>query len=111
MRWGGEPVGLPDVARVTNTRIGKGFDQVKTVFAIDFTDHPDLPDNLDDVTLTIRTNTGDVSPGVLQRNHGTGGVRLAFSLLPGDAQAVEMRAQLHLNGTAITEIWLYRWTI
>ncbi|MBB5721101.1 glucans biosynthesis protein [Loktanella ponticola] len=111
MRWGGEPVGLPDVARVTNTRIGKGFDQVKTVFAIDFTDHPDLPDNLDDVTLTIRTNTGDVSPGVLQRNHGTGGVRLAFSLLPGDAQAVEMRAQLHLNGTAITEVWLYRWTI
>ena len=111
MAWGDEPTGLPEVARVTNTRVGKGFDQVKTVFAIDFTDHPDLPDDLDEVSLTIRSNTGEISPGILQRNPGTGGVRLAFSLLPGDAQAVEMRAQMHVNGTPVSEVWLYRWTI
>lgn len=111
MAWGDEPAGLPDVARVTNTRIGKGFDQVKTVVAIDFTDHPDLPEDLSEVSLTIRSNRGEVSPGILQRNPGTGGVRLAFSLLPGDANAVEMRAQMHMNGTAISEVWLYRWTI
>jgi glucans biosynthesis protein len=111
MKWGDEPAGLPNVARVTNTRIGKGFDQVKTVIAIDFTDHPDLPEDLSEVSLTIRSNNGEVSTGILQRNPGTGGVRLAFSLLPGDAKAAEMRAQMHMNGTAISEVWLYRWTI
>jgi glucans biosynthesis protein len=111
MQWGDEPSNLPEVARVTNTRVGKGFDQVKTVFAIDFTDHPDLPEDLSEVSLTIRANRGEISTGILQRNPGTGGVRLAFSMLPGDAQAVEIRAQMHLNGTAITEVWLYRWTI
>ena len=111
MAWGGEPEGLPEVAQVTNTRIGKGFDQVKTVIAIDFTDHPDFPEDLSEVSMTIRSNTGEVSTGILQRNPGTGGVRLAFSMLPGDANAVEMRAQMHMNGTAISEVWLYRWTI
>lgn len=111
MRWGNDPVNLPDVARVTNTRIGKGFDQIKTVIAIDFTDHPALPEDLSEVNMTIRANTGEVSSGILQRNHGTGGVRLAFSMLPGDAQAVELRAQMHVDGKAISEVWLYRWTI
>ena len=111
MAWGDEPEGLPEVAKVTNTRIGKGFDQVKTVIAIDFTDHPDMPEDLSKVSMTIRSNTGEVSKGVLQRNPGTGGVRLAFSMLPGDANAVEMRAQMHMDGTAISEVWLYRWTI
>jgi glucans biosynthesis protein len=96
---------------VTNTRIGKGFDQIKNVVAIDFTDHPDLPEDLSEVTLTVRSNTGEITPGILQRNPGTGGVRLAFSFLPGDAQAVEMRAQMHLNSVPISEVWLYRWTI
>ncbi len=111
MAWGDEPADVPDVARVTNTRIGKGFDQVKNVVAIDFTDHPALPEDLEEVSLTVRSNTGEISEGILQRNPGTGGVRLAFSFLPGDAQAVEMRAQMHLNGTPISEVWLYRWTI
>ena len=111
MTWGEEPEGLPDVARVTNTRIGKGFDQVKTVVAIDFTDHPMLPEDLDEVTLTVRASTGEVSEGILQRNPGTGGVRLAFSFLPGDAEAVELRAQMHFNSTPVSEVWLYRWTI
>lgn len=111
MSWGDEPAEVPTVARVTNTRIGKGFDQVKTVVAIDFTDHPDLPEDLEEVTLTIRSNTGEISEGILQRNGGTGGVRLAFSFLPGDAQSVEMRAQMHVNSTPVSEVWLYRWTI
>lgn len=111
MAWGDEPDNVPDVARVTNTRIGKGFDQVKNVVAIDFTDHPMLPEDLSEVTLTVRSNTGEISEGILQRNPGTGGVRLAFSFLPGDAKAVEMRAQMHVDGTPISEVWLYRWTI
>ncbi len=110
MQWGEDPQGTPDLARVTNTRIGKGFDQVKNVVAIDFTDHPDIPDDLSDIQLTLRSNTGKLSKGILQHNPGTGGVRLVFSFLPGDAKAVEMRAQLRTSGKPISEVWLYRWT-
>jgi len=58
----------------------------------------------------VSSPAGAVSPGVLQRNPGTGGLRLAFSLNPGNAVAVEMRAQLVRSGRPVSEVWLYRWT-
>ena len=94
-----------------NTRQGLGFDQVKRVFAIDFEDHPAFDDGLDGITKFVSGNRGTVSEGVLQRNPETGGVRLAFSFLPGDVRAAEYRAQLVKDGTPISEVWLYRWTV
>ncbi len=110
MEWGDAPVGLPDVARVLNTRIGKGFDQIKTVVAIDFADHPALPDDLTKVRTVITASAGSVSEGVLQRNPGTGGVRLAFSMLAEGATQIELRAQLFTHDISLSEVWLYRWT-
>jgi len=110
MAWGDEPAGLPDVARVTNTRIGKGFDRQGIVCAIDFADHPAFADGPEAITVHVSSPAGAVSPGVLQRNPGTGGLRLAFSLNPGNAVAVEMRAQLVRSGRPVSEVWLYRWT-
>ncbi len=112
MAWGEEP-DLPKVAHVINTRIGKGFDQIKTVIAIDFAEHAAFgttDEDLATLTVLVRGSHGEVSPGILQRNPGTGGVRLAFSILPGEATYSEMRAQLFKDGEAITEVWLYRWT-
>ena len=115
MAWGDQPQNLidnpPQLARVTNTRIGKDFNQLRTVVTIDFSDHPALPEDLNDVTVTLRSSAGDLSTGILQRNPGTGGVRLAFSFLPGDAQLLEMRAQMHVDNSPISEVWLYRWTL
>ncbi len=110
MGWGDQPENLPLLSRVTNTRIGKDFNQVRTVVTVDFTDHPALPEDLDDVKLTLRSSTGELSKGILQRNPGTGGVRLAFSFLPGEAELIEMRAQMHVDATPISEVWLYQWT-
>lgn len=119
MAWGEEP-DLPDVAHVLNTRIGKGFDQVKIVMAIDFEYHPGfgnpptqlgaIDEDLEATTVFIRGSHGEVSQGILQRNAGTGGIRLAFSILPGDAAYSELRAQIFKDGAPITEVWLYRWT-
>jgi len=110
MHWGDEPAGLPDLPRVINTRVGKGFDQVKIVFTVDFADHPAFGDGPEALTPHVSGNTASLSAGVLQRNPGTGGLRLAFSLEPGDAQGVELRAQLLKSGTPVSEVWLYRWT-
>ncbi|MBT8408716.1 MAG: glucan biosynthesis protein, partial [Alphaproteobacteria bacterium] len=58
----------------------------------------------------IRTSAGTVTDGILQRNPATGGVRLGFGFDPGDATLAEFRAQLRLDGEALSEVWLYRWT-
>jgi glucans biosynthesis protein len=112
MNWGGEPEDKRPVSRVLNTRIGKGYDKetAYVIMAIDFADHEVFADDLDDVTRFISTNRGTVSEGVLQRNPGTGGVRLAFKFEPGEAASAELRVQLVKDGKSLTEVWLYRWT-
>lgn len=116
MNWGGEPEDKRPVSRVLNTRIGKGYDKEKpyVIMAIDFADHEAFGTkeaDLEDITRFISTNRGSVSDGVLQRNPGTGGVRLAFKFEPGDVGSAELRMQLLKNGKSLTEVWLYRWTL
>ena len=96
--------------RVLNTRAGAARDG-GVRFAIDFSDGRALPENLDDVETLVRTTGGEVSAAIVQRNPATGGARLAFTLLPGDAPAADLRAQLRLNGAPLSEVWLYRWTV
>ena len=60
--------------------------------------------------LHLRSSVGDISDGLVQRNPETGGPRLAFTFDPGEAELVEFRAQLRLNGAPFSEVWLYRWT-
>jgi glucans biosynthesis protein len=97
------------VARVINTRLGKRF-AGGYITTIDFEDHSAIPEMLDDITIHISSNSGTVSKGILQKNPETGGARLAFSFDPESARSIELRAQLLMNGEAISEVWLYRWT-
>lgn len=109
--WGQNPA--PPSAQmpvqVINTAMG-GRPEGGQVVVIDFSDGADVPDNLDDITLILRASTGEITPGILQRNPETGGPRLAFTFDPGDADLVEFRAQLRLPDRALSEVWLYRWT-
>ena len=62
---------------------GGGFMLVRlaesdTVIAIDFAPHPGLEGSLDDLTVVLRGSHGEVSPAIVQRNPGTGGVRMSF---------------------------------
>ena len=95
--------------RVLNTRIGDAF-ETGIIVTIDFEDGPDLPSDLDSVERLVRASAGEVDGGILQRNPETGGARLAFNFIPGDAPLIEFRAQLRLNGAPLSETWLYRWT-
>ena len=120
MAWGFEPPRGRDVARVLNTRIGKGYDKTKpyVTITVDFENHPgfgkktlDYSDpDLAGLTKYIAAARGKVTSGILQRNPGTGGVRLAFNYEPEDAKAADMRVQLVKDGVSLTEVWLYRWS-
>ena len=96
--------------RVLNTRIGNAFED-GIIVAIDFSASDAVPDDLNSVDRLIRASAGEVSGGVLQRNPETGGPRLAFKFHPGDAELIEFRAQLRLDGSPLSETWLYRWTV
>ncbi|MEM1428250.1 MAG: glucan biosynthesis protein G [Pseudomonadota bacterium] len=112
MEWGDEPQRPRDVAMVLNTRMGKGYDKTRpySIVTVDFAPHAGLPDDLEGITRHISSNRGSVSDGVLQKNPGTGGWRLAFKFDPEGAEQAELRAQLVKGGASLTEVWLYRWT-
>ena len=95
---------------VLNTAAG-GRPEGGRIFTIDFGPDDRVPDDLNDLTKIIRTSAGEVTDGVLQRNPETGGPRLAFTFYAGDATWAEFCAQLRLDGEALSEVWLYRWTM
>ncbi|MEM9850496.1 MAG: glucan biosynthesis protein G [Pseudomonadota bacterium] len=111
MDWGGAPPRPRDVAPVVQTRIGKGYDKTvpERIATVDFAPHPAFEAGPEALTVHTSSNRAKVSPGILQRNPGTGGLRLGFSFDSGDRPA-ELRAQLLRDGTAVSEVWLYRWT-
>ncbi|MDF1726499.1 MAG: glucan biosynthesis protein G [Sulfitobacter sp.] len=111
LHWGADPV--PKTAtlpvKVLNTAIG-GRPEGGQIIAIDFGPSAQVPDDLGELELVLRTSAGEVSGGILQRNPETGGPRLAFTFTPGEATLAEFRAQLRLDGAPLSEVWLYRWT-
>ena len=109
--WGAQPVPpsatLP--VRVLNTAIG-GRMEGGLVVVIDFGPSERVPQDLSEVEIALSQSAGSGTPGILQRNPGTGGPRLAFTFDPADETSIEFRAELRLKGEPLSEIWLYRWT-
>tara|TARA_R110002049_G_scaffold23781_6_gene84696 strand:- start:84659 stop:86185 length:1527 start_codon:yes stop_codon:yes gene_type:complete len=111
LQWGADPVAVSDnmPLRVLNTAIG-GRPEGGQIVVVDFSDAPNLPDDLSELEIVLRNSAGEVTPGIVQRNPETNGPRLAFTFKPGEATLAEFRAQLRHSGTPLSEIWLYRWT-
>ena len=109
--WGADPVAPSAVVpvKVLNTAMG-GRPEGGQIIAIDFANGPDVPEDLSQLEIILRSNAGTVTPGIVQRNPETGGPRLAFTFHPEDATLAEFRAQLRLAGAPLSEVWLYRWT-
>ncbi|MFK7870481.1 MAG: glucan biosynthesis protein [Roseobacter sp.] len=114
--WGEDPAprkGMP--LRVLNTAMGErhgfsGETEEGYIVAIDFEASADLPNDVSTLEILVRSNAGETSAGLVQRNPETGGPRLAFSFEPHGADLIEFRAQLRLAGEPLSEVWLYRWT-
>ncbi|SEN51485.1 glucans biosynthesis protein [Roseovarius tolerans] len=111
MTWTGGIEEKKPVARVIETRVGRGFpNDMRQVVTVDFAPHDALPEAYDDLVLYVYSNRLETSEGQVQRNPETGGPRLAFSFDPGEVTAAEIRAQLFHEGRGVSEVWLYRWT-
>jgi periplasmic glucans biosynthesis protein len=108
--WCSAPPTDPDIAIVSGTYVGAGRRANSRFYAIDFVGEP-LRQTVADkpVEKDITTSPGSVLSSDLQDLPG-GGLRLSFTLDPGDAKAVELRCFLKRGGEPISEVWLSRWT-
>jgi glucans biosynthesis protein len=111
--WGGEPA-IGPIARVTQTRSGRGGADPRRLFLVDFTGDVLFTPEGQAVPLETVLVAG---PGKLVEGATRWSVRperrtvrVAFELDPAGAKACELRLALKTEGRQITETWLYRWT-
>lgn len=110
LTWGAQApleTGLP---KVLNTRMGTRPEIGDRVVTVDFEAHPLFDDGPEAMKIHVSSPHAETSPGILQHNPATGGLRLAFAFDPGDRTHVELRAQLRRDDGNASEVWLYRWT-
>lgn len=109
LRWSAGHEGSPSLARVVATRSGALDGAPGRQYLVDF-----AGDARPAAGARVRVHA-DASVGTLRNataypNPATGGWRVGFELLPGDAAAVEMRAWLEDDAGRLSETWLSRWT-
>lgn len=111
LHWGLELPVRSDLARISNTRGGLSFQADTRLFVIDAAGER-LKSLLADVrlTLAVSADRGRVLNAVAQSNLENGGWRMSFEVAPEDAKVIELRAQLMLGDTPVSETWIYRWT-
>lgn len=110
LTWGEAAPVLNDLPRVINTRMGRDAFNPGYLAMVDFEAHPMFDDDLEALSIHVQSDQAETSAGILERNSETGGLRLGFRFDPGEAELVELRAQLRKDGVQASEVWLYRWT-
>jgi periplasmic glucans biosynthesis protein len=111
LHWCWTPPTMPSRAAVAETRVGAGPEKETRRFVIDFVGgrlaelKPDDP-----VAPAITTSAGSVQHLMAQPNPTTGGWRVSFILIPGNAALCELRCTVKLADELLSEVWSYRWT-
>lgn len=110
VHWGDGPSSPSLLLPVRDTRMGRDpFGQGYTV-AIDFGPGAGA-DDLESILPEVEAFGAEIRGAIIQRNPETGGPRLAFHFDPGEAELVELRANLTRDDAPLSETWLYRWTV
>jgi glucans biosynthesis protein len=114
LTWGARAPVDAGVAQVIATAMGKRHAWAEhpdgRMVTVDFGPHPAFANGPEVIEIHVSSPHLETTPGILQRNPATGGLRLAFSFDPKDRDLVELRAQLRRDGAPVSEVWLYRWT-
>lgn len=99
------------LARFSETMLGRSIHNNRLLFVMDIQGEGLKDIQLDDsVRAQIDTNAGKIHHPVIQANPEVDGWRLSFEVDPGDANVMELRAQLIRADQNISEAWIYRWT-
>jgi glucans biosynthesis protein len=108
LHWGPDTPKPSSLARFSRTGISARSD-TERLFVLEI--KGDTLKGVDAAAVrgTVSTNKGEIRNVVTQPNPMTGGWRLSFDLT-SDQPPVELRAVLMAGDTALSEVWVYRWT-
>lgn len=106
LHWQASGLAPADLARVTDSREGRGGDDNRRRFAIDFVGRTPP---VGELRLAVSGSAGRIVSPMITPNPATGGHRVTFDLEPGNAPLVELRVQLTDGTRPVSETWLYRW--
>ncbi len=110
LHWAAEAPTTSALVRFTSSRSGAGTEGSR-LFVLDVAGGAlkALPVDAKP-RLDVSTDHGKIRNAAVSPNPEEGSWRIAFELLPEDARAVELRAQLLSGDTPLTETWIFRWT-
>lgn len=106
LHWQDSRLTPTELGWVCDSREGRGADDGRRRFAIDFVGP--MPPTAD-LRTALTASAGKVHAPMIVPNPATGGHRVTFELEPGNAPLVELRVQLTDGTKPVTETWLYRW--
>ncbi|NEW88093.1 glucan biosynthesis protein G [Rhodopseudomonas sp. WA056] len=109
LHWGPDTPKPKALARFVRTGISTRGDNER-LFVLDLTG--DRLDSVDAAAIrgAVSTDKGEIRNIVTQPNPASGGWRLSFDLAKAQAP-VELRATVYEGDAAVSEVWLYRWTL
>ncbi|MFC3551187.1 glucan biosynthesis protein [Lysobacter cavernae] len=113
LHWCNEHSWLPQLATVTRTRIG-GIEKKPgaRLVVIDVAGgRLQGIRNEASVRADVTGDKGKVANVTAHASPEGGGWRIAFELHPGNERSIELRALLRDDAGALSETWLYRWTL
>lgn len=106
LHWQASRLAPADLAWATDSREGRGANDARRRFAIDFVGQ--MPPTAE-LRPAVSTSAGKIVAPMIVPNPATGGQRVTFELEPGNAPLVELRVQLTDGRRPVSETWLYRW--
>ena len=116
LRWGALDTSTTNLARVHALRAGQGgvsgvqIEDGVQKFVVDFAGGPlESVGGEDELESTLRVTNADIRQSTLSRIGANGMWRLVIDIDSVRDNPVELSAFLSLNGTPMSEVWLYQW--
>lgn len=109
LHWGPDAPKPNALARFTRTGVGSRGDDSK-LFVLELMG--ERLKNIDAKAIkgVVTAEKAEISNIVTQPNPETGGWRLSFQCAVKGQSSIELRAFLAQDDTAVSEVWIYRWT-
>ncbi len=110
LHWCWEPPVRSTQAYAAQTRVGAIKDARQ--FVVDFVSTSSCNGcNVAPFTADVRTGGGEIRNVIVRQVPATGAQRVTFEFRPGRTEQTDIRCELKQNGQAVSEIWVYRWTL
>jgi glucans biosynthesis protein len=109
LHWGPDTPKASSLTRFSRTAVGAKGDGLR-IFVLDLVGDRLKSIDHKSVRGDVTAEKAEIRNIVTQPNPATGGWRLSFELSPKEKSPIELRAALMQGDTAISEVWVYRWS-